>query len=157
MTGEKSSIASAEQARLFFLDRLQAQARAEGKPLSKVELQYLDYGRIPSEEDADRVGEAFTLEFDDDEFSDKITSLIRTALLQDRKQDQEARARYKEFANMLKGSPEDGQLFAFIAPALGLRVAKPVLAHATTARDIVLYVVIGLAVMVILILFATYR
>ena len=125
--------------------------------MSKIELQYLDYSRIKSEEEADRVEAAFTQEFDDDEFSDRIGSLVRAALLEDRKHDPQAPARYKQVVNMLKGSPDDGQLFAFVAPALGIRVTKPALAHATTVRDAVLYVVIGLTVTALLILYAIYR
>ena len=131
MNNEKAFMASGDQGRQFFLDRLQAQARAEGKPLSKIELRYLDYSRIESEEDADRVEEAFTREFDDDEFSNRIASLVRNALLQDRKRDPQAPARYKEFANVLKSSSQDSQLFAFWVRRWGLGLLK----RRTCAKD----------------------
>ncbi len=120
---KENSTVSAEQARQFFLNRLQEQASAERTPLAKIELQYLDYSRIKSDKESDRVENEFAEKFDDEEFADRIARLMRAALEQNRSQDPHAPARYRQFLKALKDSPEDGQLFAFIAPALGHRIS----------------------------------
>ncbi len=120
---KENSTVSAEQARQFFLDRLQKQASAERTQLTKIELQYLDYGRIQSDEESDRVEAEFAEKFDDDEFADRIERLMRAALAQDRSKDPQASARYRQYLKVLEASPEDGQLFAFVAPALGHRIS----------------------------------
>ncbi|HET6936732.1 MAG TPA: hypothetical protein VFI72_17950 [Candidatus Angelobacter sp.] len=116
---KENSTVSAEQARQFFLDRLQKQASAERTQLTKIELQYLDYGRITSDEASDRVENEFAEKFDDEEFAERVARLTRAALEQDRSHDPKAPARYRQYLKTLEDSPEDGQLFAFVAPALG--------------------------------------
>jgi hypothetical protein len=124
LTMKENSTVSAEQARQFFLDRLQKQASAERTQLTKIELQYLDYGRLESDQESDRVENEFAEKFDDEEFADRISRLMKAALEQDRSQQPQAAARYRQYLKVLEASPEDGQLFAFVAPALGHSVAQ---------------------------------
>lgn len=123
---KEKNTTSTEEARRFFLDRLTNQAAAEGNPLTRIELQYLDYSRIESEEESDRVEAAFDAKFDYDEFADRIVRLLRAALKQDSSHDSRARALYQQHLKALKASPRDGQLYSFTAPAFGVAISGAV-------------------------------
>jgi len=71
---------AAEEARQFFLQRIQQQAASEGQPLSELEVRYLDYSRIVSDKQADRLEEEFESKYDSDDFSDRISRLVEAAL-----------------------------------------------------------------------------
>src|SRR5947209_9547881 len=76
----------ADDAHDFVLTRLRAEADAEKSPLSALQLQFLDYSRIASEEDAKAVEEEFYKQENYWEFKKQIIHLLTLAIQKDRKE-----------------------------------------------------------------------
>jgi hypothetical protein len=108
---------AAEEARIFFLDRLQKQAIADHAPLSELEIQYMDYSRIQTNEECDRIEAGFLAKYDSDAFDDRIKVLIQKAIKKDTVTDPKALDRYRQHLSALKDSPH-GQLSSLVSPAL---------------------------------------
>lgn len=111
------------QAKRFFVDRIVAQAAAEGKPLSDDERQMLSFSESDPEYEVDlaRVGRLEN-EISDDDYEAKVAGLLERAWTHDVASDGTARERYRDAATVLKQG--DHYLAIMIERALG-RAQRP--------------------------------
>jgi hypothetical protein len=109
------------EAKRFFVDRIVAQARAEGRPLSALEQWMLSFSESDPEfvVDPGRVTQLET-EISDEDYEAKIAGLIRRRYERDADSDPGARATYRDaYAALGRG---DHYLLVMIDQALGSSV-----------------------------------
>ncbi|PYP90505.1 MAG: hypothetical protein DMG65_11480 [Candidatus Angelobacter sp. Gp1-AA117] len=138
----------ADDAHDFVLTRLRAEADAEKSPLSALQLQFLDYSRIASDEDAKAVEQEFYKQENYWKFKKQIINLLRLAIQKDRKENPDNWRKYRHLLRDLKKGKRDQQLALLLERAiLDARI------NDEKFLDYFLYIVIGIAV-VALLLFA---
>jgi len=110
--------ASQSQAKSFFVDRIAAEARAEGEPLSANEHWMLRFSESDPEfvVDPERVKE-FEAEISDSDYEAKIAGLLERAYARDTKADTAAVAKYREASAILHQG--DHYLLIMIDRAIG--------------------------------------
>jgi hypothetical protein len=118
---------SREQAREFFFNRLQHEARAEGHPLTELELKFLDLSSIESDDESDRIADEFYTDHDlgdEDEFEERITRLINAALAEESISDPQAKKTYKAMLVALAQFRKDDALVDFLRKAIPIRIPE---------------------------------
>lgn len=130
-------------AKKFLASKIVFEANLQGMPLSEGEQKLLLFSEQDPESPTDIPDEL--LEGIDYEFEKKITGLLKAAYERDRVNPQELE-QYHEAMQKLKGSDH------YI-----LVMAEPALAERHAARDVVIYIAIGLAVVGAAIAFAVWR
>ena len=138
----------ADDANAFLFARLRAEADAENSPLTALQLQFLDYSRIASDEDAKAVEEELYKQEHYWTFKKHIISLLALAIQKDRKENPKALQEYRHLLHDLKKGKRDQQLASLVEKAI-LKAR----ADGEKFQDYFLYIVIGIAV-VGLLLFA---
>ena len=130
-------------AKKFLVNKIVFEAKCQGTPLSTVEEKLLLFSE---QEPESAVGiPAELLEDIDQEFEKRITDLLRAAYKRDRDNAQE-REQYKNAMRELK----DRDHYILV-------MADPVLSQMHAARDMVLYIAIGLLVLAAAVAFAVWR
>jgi len=111
------------EAKRFFVDKVVAQARAEGMTLSGVELRMLSW----SESDPDLVvdpelpaRQAF--EISDEEYEKKIAGLLSRCFKADVEKEPEAEAQYREAASVLRQG--DHYILVMVDDAVGRQLKR---------------------------------
>jgi hypothetical protein len=130
-------------AKKFLANKIVFEAKIQGTPLSDGEAKLLLFSEQDPESPTDIPDEL--LEGTDYEFEKKITSLLKAAYERDRLNPQELE-QYQGAMQKLKGSDH------YI-----LVMAEPALAEKNSARDMAIYIAIGLAVVGAAIAFALWR
>ena len=130
----------ADEAHDFILTRLRAEADAGKSPLTPLQLQFLDYSRIASNEDAKAVEQEFYKQENYWGFKKHIIDLFTVAIKKDRADDPEAWKKYQRLLRDLKKGKRDQQLASLLERAiLNART------HEEKTGDYFLYIVIGIA------------
>lgn len=131
------------EAKKFLASKIVSEANLQGLPLSDGEQKLLLFSEQDPESPTDIPGEL--LEGIDYEYQEKITRLLRAAYNRDRVNPQ-VLEQYQDAMQTLNGSDH------YI-----LVMAEPALAERHPARDMVIYIAIGLAMVAIAIAFALWR
>lgn len=130
-------------AKKFLAEKIVSEASLQGLPLSDGERKLLLFSEQDSESPKDIPDEL--LEGTDYEYEKKITRLLKAAYERDRVHPQELE-QYRGAMQKLKGSDH------YI-----LVMAEPALAERHPARDVVIYIAVGLAVVAAAIAFVVLR
>jgi hypothetical protein len=144
------TFASQMDAKKFLAGKIVFEAAIQETPLSDGEQKLLLFSEQDPESPRDIPDEL--LEGVDDEYEQKITSLLRAAYQRDRENPHELE-QYQDAMQKLKGS--DHYILVMAEPALSQTHAMSVKTHA--ARDMVIYVAIGLAVVGAAIAYAIWK
>ena len=137
------TFSSQMDAKKFMASKIVAEANLQGPPLSDGEQKLLLFSEQDPESPTDIPEEL--LEDIDYEYEKKITGLLKVAYDRDRGNPQELE-QYQDAMQKLKGSDH------YI-----LVMAEPALAERHAARDVLIYIAIGLAVVGAAIAFALWR
>jgi len=130
-------------AKKFLASKIVSQANLQGLPLSDGEQKLLLFSEQDPESPTDIPDEL--LEGIDHEYEKKITDFLRAAYKRDRDNPQE-REQYQDAMQKLKGSDHYIQV-----------MAEPALAERHPARDMAIYIAIGLAVLGAAVAFAVWK
>ena len=123
--------ASQSQAKSFFVDRIAAQARAEGQPLSASEHWMLRFSESDPDFVVDPVRvEQLQAEISDSDYETKIADLLKRAYERDTTADTTATAKYREASEILRQG--DHYLLIMIDRAIGSRLGG--MAETTPSR-----------------------
>jgi hypothetical protein len=137
-------------AKQFLASKIVFEANLQGMPLSGGEQKLLLFSEQDPESPTDIPVEL--LEGIDYEFEKKITSLLKAAYERDRVNPQELK-QYQDAVQKLKGS--DHYILVMAEPALSESHVKGV--KASAARDMVIYIAIGLALVAVAFAIAFWR
>jgi hypothetical protein len=137
-------------AKKFLASKIVSEANLQELPLSDGEQKLLLFSEQEPESSKDIPDEL--LEGIDHEYEKKITSLLRAAYQRDRNNPHE-RERYQDAMQKLSGS--DHYILVMAEPALAETHVVSVKTHA--ARDMLIYVAIGLALVAAAFLIALWR
>lgn len=138
-------------AKKFLASKIVFEAKLQGTPLSDGEEKLLLFSEQDPESPKD-IPDAL-LESIDQEYEARITGLLKAAYKRDRDNLQEEE-QYQDAMRKLKGS--DHYILVMAVPALS-QTPGPALSQTHRVRDVVLYIVIGLAVVAAAIAFAVWR
>ena len=106
------------QAKRFFVDRIVAEAAADGKPLSEAERQMLSFSESDPEFVVDpAVVERLQNEISDEDYEAKVAGLLKRAWTHDLRSDASSRQVYREAFAVLKQG--DHYLSVMLEEALG--------------------------------------
>jgi hypothetical protein len=106
------------QAKRFFVDRIMAQARAEGLSLSEAEQRMLSWSESDPDFEADPVlVQQLAAEISDEDYEAKVAGLLQRAFRQDVTSNPAARDRYRQAHDVLRQG--DHYVLIMINEALG--------------------------------------
>ena len=140
-------------AKEFLISRVIEEARADGVTLSEIERKMLYFTEVhPSLPDIYDVNEQFERNYDSNEYEAKISRLLKSARDRDREQSAGREQAWQDALNALR--KEDHYILVMVGQAF-----SPVLGTSGSehrVRDFLIYVAVGLALVVLLVLYVAY-
>jgi hypothetical protein len=141
-------------AKQFFISKVIGEAEFEGIKLSEVERKMLYFTELhPSLPDIYEVGADFETNYDPDEYQDKIGQLLKNARRRDVHSSPGLEQEWRDSLDALKN--EDHYILVLLHGAFPA-YRKP-LVPTLLIRDYALYIAIGLALVVVLVVAAFWR
>jgi hypothetical protein len=130
------------EAKEFLISRIVEEANSENVPLSDLERRMLTFSETyPSAPDMYEIAEQFDKEYDTVEYEAKITELLRNAYRADRKHSTENTQKWGDARTALRR--EDHYIKVMHGPAIK---------YARRGRDLMIYVGVGIAVVLFIVL-----
>jgi len=140
-------------AKQFLISRVIEQAELEHVNLSEVEKKMLYFTEVhPSPPDMYEVNAEFERDCDSEEYEAKVAKLLKSACDRDRKESPSLEQEWQDALQSLR--KEDHYILVMVSQAFKPETSQ---GDKHRARDFLIYVVVGIAVVVVLVLFAAYR
>jgi hypothetical protein len=119
MTANEDAVIAAEKLAIQqkLVNRIVARAVAEGKPLTSIQTRQFETDSM-SKEEYWKFDEEFKPENEWQDFMDRISGLLRSAIAEDAANDPDAPARYDAMVHKLEDRPESFTLWACCVPAI---------------------------------------
>jgi len=141
-------------AKRFLISRVIEEAELEHANLSEVEKKMLYFTEVhPSLPDIYEANAEFERNYDSDEYEAKVAKLLKSARERDRNESPSREQEWQDALHALK--TEDHYILVMVSQAFKPPEISGGDKH--RARDFLIYVAVGVAVVLVLVLFAAYR